>query len=117
MKRTGISYKIISAVIYATFVLLMCLVISRKENLHVDGFFSYGLSNQIYTDHIGLAPLEGKVYMHGRSILPFRKALALIMVMSGKIRRKMYIPLCTMAFCIPFVPSFQIGSVSGSRHQ
>lgn len=62
MKRTGISYKIISALIYVTFVLLMCLVISRKENLHVDGFFSYGLSNQTYTDHIGLAPLEGKVY-------------------------------------------------------
>ena len=67
MKRADISYKILSAVIYAAFILFMCIVIANKDNLHVDGFFSYGLSNQTYTDHIGMAPLEGKVFTPAES--------------------------------------------------
>lgn len=67
MKNANTSYKILSAVIYVAFILFMCVVIANKDNLHVDGFFSYGLSNQTYTDHIGMAPLEGKVYTPAES--------------------------------------------------
>lgn len=64
-EHTGTSnkaFRVLSLMIYAMFLLAMCIVLSNKHNLHVDGFFSYGLANQPYEGYIGMAPHDGTVY-------------------------------------------------------
>lgn len=62
MKTINWKKGIPTVIVYILFVLGMCIAISQKCNLHVDGFYTYGLSNQPYTDYIGMAPTEGETY-------------------------------------------------------
>ena len=60
--------KILSHILpYILLIIGMCAVISQKENLHVDGFYTYGLSNHPYMGSIGMNPVEGRVYVPAES--------------------------------------------------
>ena len=48
--------KLLDLIIYGLFAILMIIVISKKENYHMDEIWSYGLSNH----QIGVPFIEGK---------------------------------------------------------